>query len=37
MWTYAMGWATLPISSRFVQMRMAPGGCFDDGELRDWE
>ena len=27
----------LPISSRFVQMRMAPGSCFDDGELRDWE
>jgi hypothetical protein len=27
----------LPGSKTFLQMRMAPGACFDDGELRPWE
>jgi hypothetical protein len=29
--------ATLPPSSRmFLSMRLTPGSCFDDGELRSW-
>lgn len=29
--------ATLPPSSRmFLSMRLAPGSCFDDGDVRDW-
>jgi hypothetical protein len=24
------------VSRAFVSMRLAPGSCFDDGELRDW-
>jgi hypothetical protein len=27
----------LPASRMFVQMRMAPGSCLDDGEVRSWE
>jgi hypothetical protein len=27
----------LPASKMFLQMRMTPGSCFDDGELRSWE
>ena len=27
----------LPMSAMFVQMRMAPGSCFDDGEVRKWD
>ena len=27
----------LPASKMFLQMRMTPGSCFDDGELRNWE
>ena len=26
----------LPSSSKFLQMRLAPGSCFDDGETRPW-
>ena len=26
----------LPASKMFLQMRMTPGSCFDDGELRPW-
>jgi hypothetical protein len=29
--------AILPASKMFLQMRMSPGSCFDDGELRKWE
>jgi len=28
--------ALLPASAMFLQMRLAPGSCFDDGELRGW-
>lgn len=28
--------AVLPASKMFLQMRMTPGSCFDDGELRPW-
>lgn len=29
--------ATLPSSSRmFLSMRLAPGSCFDDGDVRNW-
>lgn len=27
----------LPASKMFIQMRMTPGSCFDDGELRSWD
>jgi hypothetical protein len=27
----------LPVSQMFVQMRLTPGSCFDDGDLRPWE
>ena len=27
----------LPASKMFLQMRMTPGSCFDDGEVRPWE
>jgi hypothetical protein len=27
----------LPASKMFLQMRITPGSCFDDGELRPWE
>lgn len=27
----------LPASRTFVQMRMAPGSCLDDGEVRNWD
>jgi hypothetical protein len=27
----------LPASKMFLQMRMSPGSCFDDGEIRPWE
>ena len=26
----------LPMSQRFLQMRLAPASCFDDGEVRAW-
>ena len=26
----------LPSSRMFLQMRLAPGSCYDDGELRPW-
>jgi len=25
-----------PSSSKFLQMRLAPGACYDDGEVRSW-
>ncbi len=28
--------ALLPASAMFLQMRLAPGSCFDDGDLRPW-
>jgi hypothetical protein len=27
---------TLPASRMFLSMRLAPGSCFDDGEVRPW-
>ena len=27
---------TLPASRMFLSMRLTPGSCFDDGELRQW-
>jgi hypothetical protein len=27
---------SLPASRMFLQMRLAPGSCFDDGEVRPW-
>ena len=27
---------TLPVSRNFLTMRLAPGSCIDDGDLRDW-
>jgi hypothetical protein len=31
------GFATaLPSSRTFLQMRLAPGSCYDDGEVRSW-
>lgn len=29
--------ALLPVSPNFLAMRLRPGSCFDDGDLRDWE
>jgi hypothetical protein len=26
----------LPSSRMFLQMRLAPGACYDDGEVREW-
>ena len=26
----------LPSSRMFLQMQLAPGSCFDDGDVRDW-
>jgi hypothetical protein len=34
---WAMHIATLPMSRTFLQMRLSPGSCIDDGEVRDWE
>lgn len=28
---------SLPSSRMFLQMRLAPGSCFDDGDVRAWE
>ncbi len=28
---------TLPSSKMMLQMRLAPGSCFDDGDLRPWD
>ncbi len=27
----------LPLSRNFLQMRLSPGSCIDDGEVRSWE
>lgn len=27
----------LPSSKMYLQMRLAPGSCFDDGDVRNWE
>jgi hypothetical protein len=29
--------APAPASAAFIQMRMTPSACIDDGETRDWE
>jgi hypothetical protein len=34
---WAMHAVALPLSERFLQMRLSPGSCFDDGEVRPWE
>jgi hypothetical protein len=26
----------LPLSENFLRMQLAPGSCFDDGEVRSW-
>ncbi|MEX2238097.1 MAG: hypothetical protein WEB00_11230 [Dehalococcoidia bacterium] len=26
-----------PVSAAFLQMQMAPGSCFDDGEVEPWQ
>jgi hypothetical protein len=28
---------SLPMSRMYLQMRLQPGSCFDDGEVRRWE
>ena len=28
---------SLPLSEQFLRMRLQPGSCFDDGEVRPWE
>ena len=28
---------SLPLSEHFLRMRLTPGACFDDGEVRPWE
>jgi hypothetical protein len=28
---------SLPMSKMYLQMRLSPGSCFDDGEVRPWE
>lgn len=28
---------SLPMSQMYLQMRLSPGSCFDDGEIRPWE
>jgi hypothetical protein len=28
---------TLPLSRTFLQMRLSPGSCIGDGDVRDWE
>ncbi len=33
---WALHALALPSSKMFLQMRLAPGSCFDDGELRAW-
>lgn len=33
---WALHARTLPASKVFLQMRLSPGACFDDGEVRPW-
>jgi hypothetical protein len=33
---WAANAVTLPASRMFLSMRLAPGSCFDDGEVRPW-
>jgi hypothetical protein len=33
---WAANAVTLPASRMFLSMRLAPGSCFDDGEVRSW-
>jgi hypothetical protein len=33
---WAEHFVTPPVSRNFLTMRMAPGSCIDDGDLRDW-
>lgn len=34
---WAMHVAPLGMSRHFLQMRLSPGSCIDDGEVRDWD
>ena len=34
---WALHVAALPMSRHFLQMRLSPGSCIDDGEVRDWD
>ena len=34
---WAAAAVTLPSSKVMLQMRLAPGSCIDDGEIRKWE
>jgi hypothetical protein len=34
---WALHAVILPSSRMFLSMRLAPGSCFDDGELRPWD
>jgi hypothetical protein len=34
---FALHAVSLPTSENFLQMRMAPSACHDDGEVRKWE
>lgn len=34
---WALHTVALPLSERFLQMRLSPGSCIDDGEVRSWE
>jgi hypothetical protein len=34
---WAMHVVALPLSEKFLQMRLSPGACIDDGEARPWE
>jgi hypothetical protein len=34
---WALHVVALPLSERFLQMRLSPGSCIDDGEVRSWE
>lgn len=33
---WALHVVTPPLSDRYVQARLQPGSCIDDGDLRDW-
>lgn len=34
---WAQHLVALPLSERFLQMRLSPGACIDDGETRPWQ
>lgn len=33
---WAMHARSLPVSEMYVKMQLAPGACYDDGEVRTW-